>query len=53
MTMNKYATYRVFKNKQTGEIVRVAHTNDDKEMKSIDELTEAPPRGGPPPRGGR
>ena len=40
MTMNKYATYRVFKNKQTGEIVRVAHTSDDKEMTKVSELKD-------------
>lgn len=34
-------------------IVDIKSTNDKKEMKSIDELTEGPPRGGPPPRGGR
>jgi len=34
-------------------IVDIETTNDQKEMKSIDELTEGPPRGGPPPRGGR
>ena len=34
-------------------IVDMKSTNDKKEMKSIDELTEGPPRGGPPPRGGR
>jgi hypothetical protein len=34
-------------------IADIKSTNDDKEMKSIDELTEGPPRGGPPPRGGR
>ena len=34
-------------------ITDIKSTKDDKEMKSIDELTEGPPRGGPPPRGGR
>jgi len=34
-------------------IVDIETTNDQKEMKSIDELTEGSPRGGPPPRGGR
>ena len=34
-------------------IVDIKSTNDKKEMKSIDELTEGPSRGGPPPRGGR
>ena len=38
MTMKKYATYRVFKHKTTGEVVRVAHTQDDDEMTKVSEL---------------
>jgi len=40
MTMIKYATYRVFKHKQTGELVRVAHTNDDIEMTKVANLKD-------------
>ena len=40
MTMKKYATYRVFKHKTTGEVVRVAHTQDDDEMTKVSELKD-------------
>ena len=40
MAMNKYATYRVFKHKQTGELVRVAHTNDETEMTKVADLKD-------------
>lgn len=40
MTMNKYATYRVFKHKTTGEVIRVAHTNDNKELEKVSELKD-------------
>tara|TARA_Y100000593_G_C4086542_1_gene226439 strand:+ start:70 stop:249 length:180 start_codon:yes stop_codon:yes gene_type:complete len=40
MTLTKYATYRVFKHKTTGEIVRVAHTSDDKELEKVSELKD-------------
>jgi hypothetical protein len=39
MTMNKYATYRVFKHKTTGEVIRVAHTEDGViELEKVSEL---------------
>ena len=43
-----------YQNKQYTTLKRIKRgRNKQKEMKSIEELTEGSPRGGPPSRGGR
>ena len=40
MTMTKYATYRVFKHKTTGEIIRIKRTEDNSEMTKVSSLED-------------
>lgn len=40
MTMTKYATYRVFKHKTTGEIIRVKRTEDNAEITKVSSLKD-------------
>ena len=35
MSMEKYATYRIFEHKQTGKVVRVARTGDTTEREKV------------------
>lgn len=38
--MEKYATYKIFKHKLTGDIKRVPHTPDSKGLKKLSEFSE-------------
>ena len=35
MSMEKYATYRIFEHKKTGKVVRVARTGDSAEHEKV------------------